>query len=154
MKDVTFRSFLAAASLALAAAPASAAQAERAKPEKTGKFKAMDANGDGRVSRDEHAAGAQRMFAAMDVDADGMVTAVELDGRSGPQGTSVDRSAVERVKRHDRNNDGQLTSNEHEFGANEMFTKMDGNGDGFLTPEELEARPGPGEKAEKDRGNW
>jgi hypothetical protein len=38
----------------------------------------MDGNGDGRISAEEHAAGAQAMFAAADADHDGYVTAAEM----------------------------------------------------------------------------
>ncbi len=39
----------------------------------------MDTNHDGVVSADEHAAGAKQMFAKMDADHDGNVTATEMD---------------------------------------------------------------------------
>jgi hypothetical protein len=39
----------------------------------------MDTDHDGRVSPDEHAAGAKKMFAQMDADQDGKVTAAEID---------------------------------------------------------------------------
>ena len=42
-------------------------------------FKAMDANRDGKVSREEHAAGARGMFEKMDANKDGKVTAAEMD---------------------------------------------------------------------------
>ena len=39
----------------------------------------MDTNHDGVVSADEHAAGAKQMFAKVDADHDGNVTATEMD---------------------------------------------------------------------------
>ena len=43
------------------------------------RFKAMDSNGDGRVSAVEHAASASMMFNKMDANRDGSVTATEMD---------------------------------------------------------------------------
>ncbi|NUS38183.1 MAG: EF-hand domain-containing protein [Lysobacter sp.] len=42
-------------------------------------FKAMDADGDGRISASEHVAGAARMFAAMDSNHDGYLSRAEFD---------------------------------------------------------------------------
>ena len=42
-------------------------------------FKAMDENHDGRISADEHAAGARALFQKMDANQDGKVTAKGLD---------------------------------------------------------------------------
>ena len=44
-----------------------------------GHFKAMDTDGDGRISAGEHAAGAARMFAGMDSDHDGFLSRAEFD---------------------------------------------------------------------------
>lgn len=41
-------------------------------------FKTMDTNGDGKISRVEHVAGAKLMFANMDASKDGQVTAAEM----------------------------------------------------------------------------
>ena len=41
-------------------------------------FKAMDTNGDGKVTREEHAAGARSMFQKMDANHDGMLTPEEM----------------------------------------------------------------------------
>ena len=41
-------------------------------------FKAMDANGDGRLSPAEHARGAKKMFDRMDADKDGFLSNAEL----------------------------------------------------------------------------
>jgi hypothetical protein len=62
---------LAFSSIALAADPAAPNAADA-------QFKAMDTNGDGRLSPDEHAAGAKKMFDVMDTDKDGFVSQAEF----------------------------------------------------------------------------
>src|SRR4249919_757237 len=47
-----------------------------------GMFKQMDANGVGKISTAEHATGAIKMFAGMDTNKDGFVTAAEMDAYS------------------------------------------------------------------------
>jgi Ca2+-binding EF-hand superfamily protein len=125
---------LAACSLALCAAPAAFAEHEADKH-----FKMMDANGDGKVSRAEHAAGAKKMFEQCDANRDGIVTAAEMDASMAKQGmkpASDEKSSAEKIKVIDQNNDGKLTAAEHATGSEKMFTKIDTNGDGFISKEE------------------
>src|SRR4051812_14759751 len=56
-------------------------------------MKMMDTDNDGKVTRDEHTAGARKMFEMMDTNKDGKVTATEMDnareqmmGKSGKAG--------------------------------------------------------------------
>ena len=124
-------------------------------------MKMMDNNGDGKVTADEHAAGAKRMFATMDGNSDGKVTASEMDaahdkvtGHAATRlkdkaGTLADRkgaptvpaganlSAADKIKVIDKNGDGVLTAEEHDAGARMMFEKMDADHDGALTKSEL-----------------
>jgi len=89
------------------------------------KFKAMDTNGDGKISRAEHAAGA---------------TAAELSSsQKGGDSSHAAMSAAEKIKAVDLDGDGQLTIAEHAAGSDSMFSKMDTDGDGFLTMAELTA---------------
>ena len=106
-------------------------------------FNAMDANADGKLSPDEHAAGAKKMFDTMDVNKDGTVTSGEMDAAhekvAGQKATKADLSSAEKIKVVDTNGDGVLTAEEHAAGSKRMFDKMDMDGDGFLSKEELTA---------------
>lgn len=106
-------------------------------------FKAMDTDGDGKLSPDEHAAGAKRMFDAMDVDKDGTVTIAEMDAVHknvpGKEPRNSDLSSVEKIKVVDKNGDGLLSAEEHAAGSRKMFSKMDTDRDGFLSRAELTA---------------
>lgn len=135
-------STLVAGGLVLAALPALANDADD-------KFKMMDTNGDGSISRAEHAAGAQTMFGKMDANADGIVTAAEMDASHGEKKSSKlkfwqkkdkdEMSAPEKISVIDTNGDGQITRAEHEAGSEKMFTRMDTNDDGSLNKDECEA---------------
>lgn len=110
-------------------------------------FDGMDTDGDGRVTRGEHAAAAKRMFDAMDANQDGRVTAAEMDaahekvtGRKRKRGEMTSKAKIAKV---DRNGDGVLSRNEHREGARKMFGKMDRNVDGSLSREELAAGHAP-----------
>jgi hypothetical protein len=60
------------------------------------RFRQMDTNGDGRLSRIEHAAGSRGLFTAMDANRDGFVTAAEMDTHQAQQKDAAIRfSAVE-----------------------------------------------------------
>jgi len=109
-------------------------------------FESMDANGDGKVSPDEHAASASRMFEKMDTNADGKVTAAEMTaahqnmtGKKAERGEKGELTAAEKIKVIDTNGDGVLTADEHATGAKAMFDKMDTDQDSTLTKAELKA---------------
>ena len=106
-------------------------------------FKAMDANHDGKVSREEHAAAARGMFDKMDANHDGKVTAAEMDAShraiAGDDASRGELSSADKIKAVDQDRDGTLTAAEHAYGARSMFEKMDANHDGVLTPEEMAA---------------
>ena len=104
----------------------------------------MDTDHDGRVSADEHTAGAKRMFAKMDADHDGKITAAEMDAahmamKHGDHEPKGRMSSAEKIKVIDTNGDGVLSAQEHEAGSHSMFDKMDADHDGRLTAEEIDA---------------
>lgn len=104
-------------------------------------FKKMDTNGDGKISRAEHAAAAKEMFSQCDANHDGIVTAAEMDASSAARGEKPgkdDKTSAEKIQMIDQNGDGRLTAAEHEAGTETLFAKMDKNGDGFLSKEECE----------------
>lgn len=113
------------------------------------KFAKMDANGDGKITKEEHASGAKQMFAQLDANSDGAVTAAEMDAKKADKpasGTVAAMSAADKIKEIDKDGDGRLTAQEHTSGSEAMFGKMDSNGDGSLSKEEFDA----GHKAKRN----
>lgn len=86
-------------------------------------FQAMDADHDGKVSRDEHAAAAKRMFGTMDANKNGKVTAAEMDAAhervTGQRAKKGDMTSAEKIKVIDTDADGVLTAEEHAAGSAE-----------------------------------
>jgi Ca2+-binding EF-hand superfamily protein len=104
-------------------------------------FKTMDTNKDGKVSAEEHAAGARKMFETMDSNKDGKVTAAEMDAAhhaiTGRKAAKSDMSAADKIKTIDKDGDGIVSADEHAAGSAAMFDKMDADKDGFLSKAEL-----------------
>jgi Ca2+-binding EF-hand superfamily protein len=107
------------------------------------RFVSMDTNHDGKVSMEEHAAAANKMFDKMDYNKDGRVTASEMEAAhkaiTGHKAEKGEMTAAEKIKLLDTNGDGVLTEEEYRIGTKEIFEKMDTNGDGFLTMAEAKA---------------
>jgi Ca2+-binding EF-hand superfamily protein len=97
-------------------------------------FAQMDQDRDGRVTAQEHALAVRSMFAAMDADHDGRVTAAEMSAAQDKVGNKQAdaMSSEDKIKAVDRNRDGVLTIGEHVSGAQKMFAKMDRNKNGVL----------------------
>jgi Ca2+-binding EF-hand superfamily protein len=106
-------------------------------------FEKMDANGDGKISPDEHTAAASRMFEKMDANSDGKVTAAEMTAAhqkmAGKKAEKGEMSAADKIKMFDTNGDGVLTADEHAAAAKTMFDKMDTDHDGYLSKAEVKA---------------
>ena len=136
MNTLKRSSVIIACGLALCAAPQALANTHAEKH-----FKLMDANGDGKVSRAEHAAGAKKMFQQSDANRDGIVTAAEMEAtmaKQGAQAAGDDKTSAEKIRVIDQNGDGKLSTAEHEAGTEKMFGKMDTDGDGFLSKQECD----------------
>jgi Ca2+-binding EF-hand superfamily protein len=103
----------------------------------------MDEDGDGRISAEEHAAGARRMFETMDANGNGKVTAAEMDAAhekvTGRKARKGEPSAADKIAVIDADGDGTLSAREHADGARAMFQKMDADANGFLVEAELAA---------------
>jgi Ca2+-binding EF-hand superfamily protein len=104
---------------------------------------AWDTNEDGALSPSEHAAGAKSMFATMDDNLDGVVTAAEMTQAhaavTGEAAKPGELTAEQKIAEIDSNRDGELSSAEHEAGARTMFDAMDVDVNGALSQEELDA---------------
>ena len=110
-------------------------------------FKSMDANGDGKISLEEHTAAAKKMFDTMDANHDGKVTAAEMDAAhekvTGRKAARGEKTSAEKIRTIDANNDGVATAGEHESGSKRLFDVMDLNRDGFLSEAEFNAGHAP-----------
>lgn len=108
------------------------------------KMSKMDTDGDGAVSSAEHAAGAKKMFAEMDANKDGQVTAAEMDARWAAKANKdgkdhMKMSSADKIKEIDTDGDGRISAAEHAAGSQKMFAKMDADGDGKVTSAEMQA---------------
>lgn len=151
----TKTSLILACGLALVALPCAFADRHEGGHSADAMFKAMDTNNDGKVSRAEHAASALKMFTEADTNHDGQVTLSEMEVAHSKMAVEhakmkadmpmkndkpmkMEMSAAEMIKMCDQNGDGQISQAEHAAHADAMFTKMDKDGDGFMSASECE----------------
>lgn len=130
-----------AALLATTAGTAFAQDSDTREDRRSEAFAEIDTNGDGSVSAEEFAAGANR-FARADANGDGLLTVEEL-AASG-QERAAERAA-RMIERLDQNDDGALSEDEIESrrDPSRMFERLDANDDGMVSAEEFaEARMG------------
>ena len=90
-----------------------------------------DANGDGRISRDEVPERMERIFGRLDANGDGFIDEDELEGMAS-------RPRMQRFLESDENGDGRLSRDELPEQMRQRFERMDANGDGYIDREELE----------------
>lgn len=106
-------------------------------------FDRVDANGDGRVTRDELDAARSDRFERMDANGDGLLTEAELRAFGEER---AERRAARMLDRMDEDGDGAVSSAEFaalsERRAERMFERADVNGDGAIDRDEAEAMRG------------
>ena len=105
-------------------------------------FAVVDANADGRVTRDEGRVLADRIFDQADLDRDGAVSSTELEAgarRFGadPNGANEARTTFRQI---DRNRDGRVSATEWNARVASEFAGLDANRDGVITLADLSGR--------------
>lgn len=132
MPKTTFT--IAAILVAIATIPASA---------QPGRLAAVDLNNDGAISRDEATEARRQMFTRLDTNSDGQVSAAEMQSARDTVKAAaqmVDAMIVIRTRRMDADGNGTLSQDEF-MAENPMFDRIDRNGDGIASAEEIaEAR--------------
>jgi|GEM_PF-1838299 len=93
---------------------------------------------------DEVPAWAGRIFGRLDANADGAVTGNELTVLTQEPVASMGGGRLRAmISQSDANRDARVSREEFEAGAQRAFTRMDANGDGQLSDEELPRPPAP-----------
>lgn len=133
------RSLLIATALGAASA-ASGADADTPKSLAQAEMEIMDTNGDGKASAMEHTIGAKKIFEAMDANQNGMVTVSEMDAYLQTAGvqSAPGLSSSRMIDNADKDQDGELSAEEHFTFSRKLFDQMDSDGDRSLTLEEME----------------
>jgi Ca2+-binding EF-hand superfamily protein len=119
------------------------------------RFNAIDANHDGKISKDEMAAEQQRelqqakaaitrkleeQFRQLDTNHDGKLSLQEFMAAAPPIRTS--ETPEQMVARLDTNHDGKVGPDEFRAPELAKFNRIDTNHDGVVSPEELRAAQG------------
>jgi Ca2+-binding EF-hand superfamily protein len=101
------------------------------------KFKQMDTNNDGSVSRDEYTNFYRQKFSSMNTNHDGYLTLDELQAGHPAKTGEKAFSAAEELKKFDTDGDGKLSESEYLAGKQAMFDQLDKDKTGSLTKEEF-----------------
>lgn len=97
-----------------------------------------DTNGDGAVTRTEFAAMRERLFAKLDRNHDGYLTADDQSQRRLRRRGSGEK-LQQAMQGLDRDGDGRVSRDEFVNGPTLMFDRADTDGDGTISPAELDA---------------
>jgi Ca2+-binding EF-hand superfamily protein len=102
-------------------------------------FKALDANGDGKLTKAEAdaARGKPLLLLMADADKDGTVTKVELAKAFASRGGQVSDRVFEAL---DADKDGKISAAEWQASGERRFARLDRNKDGAVTTDELGRR--------------
>ena len=109
---------------------------ERARGKRGDRLKKIDANMDGRISREEWPRDAE-VFARLDADNDGFLTQEEMR-RVKNKAKHGRRQSLQTM---DANSDGQITRDEWK-GRPQVFDRLDSDQDGIVRTDELKSRRG------------
>lgn len=103
------------------------------------RFKQMDKDGDGKVSKSEFT-GPEALFDRLDTDKDGSISKDELPKPAGGNAGGADGKSflLNRLKGMDKDGDGQVSKSEF-TGVPENFDRMDRDQDGSLSAQEIQA---------------
>ncbi|MGB0439290.1 MAG: EF-hand domain-containing protein [Paracoccaceae bacterium] len=106
-------------------------------------FAELDANGDGQLTVAEFETAAAARFAAADTDGNGALSPDELSAQAQRDVSDRMQRRIDRmVSRMDENGDGALSMDEMRPrgpGPERMIKRMDENGDGTISQEEFDA---------------
>jgi len=87
---------------------------------------------------------AERLFGRLDADQDAAITGQELAILSSGPAAAMGGGRLRRmIAQSDASNDGRISREEMVAGAERMFRRMDVNGDGTLSDDELPRPPAP-----------
>ncbi len=113
------------------------------------RFKAMDKDGDGKISAAEFETHHSAKLMESDLDGDGKVTYDELKAAREKR---REERAQAFFKSLDTDGDGAVTEAELKARPDPMFAKLDANKDGLLSADEIKAARGKWDKHHHDHG--
>jgi len=123
-------------------------------------FTEMDANHDGKVTKDEIAAFHAAQIAKTDANGDGFISAEELVAMQARMAAKHEEDRAARMIEHlDSNKDGKLSVAEMSAGGDrggrgdKMFDRIDTNHDGAISQDEADAARAHMEEHRKHRGD-
>ncbi len=114
------------------------------------RFERLDTNKDGSLSQQEFMAASVMRFSKTDTNADGIITEEELIQRMMRR--RAERMAKHLLMRMDYNGDGKVTKDEVESRAKKRFSLLDGNDDGKLDRAEMRRNASRRQGQRKHRG--
>ncbi|MGB0682546.1 MAG: EF-hand domain-containing protein [Magnetovibrionaceae bacterium] len=98
---------------------------------------AYDGNGDGQITVDEIREGRASMFGEADADKNGTLNRQEFEALAAAKAR---QRAVQRFDQLDQDGDGEVSKAETDARMDFMLARMDRNGDGVITPDEMTRR--------------